>query len=398
MKPEEIFKNKIFSVSEFNEFLNSVLQPMIVTVEGEISDWRVSQGKFIWFNIKDENETLQCFSLVYKIHQPVEEGMKVKITGYPRIYGKSGRFSFFVEKLELSGEGSLKRAFEILRLKLEKEGLFDENRKRALPRLPETIGLITSQEAAAYSDFVKHLKSRLGGLRVMFTPVAVQGEQAVGQIVAAFDYFNEMKEKPNVLVLIRGGGSLEDLKEFNSEEVTRAVFSSKIPVVVGIGHERDTCLAELACDTRASTPTHAAQIIVPSLDELLGEVESEILKQQNITDQRLHQKIISVQNQTTALRDIIQSKIYEIKFSLQKFLTILENLHDKVKMKKNQLGSLKHLLISLSPDSVLSRGYSIVRKSGRIIKDVKLLNIGDMVEVKLKKGLFQSQVKKTYEH
>ena len=398
MKPEEIFKNKIFSVSEFNEFLNSVLQPMIVTVEGEISDWRVSQGKFIWFNIKDENETLQCFSLVYKIHQPVEEGMKVKITGYPRIYGKSGRFSFFVEKLELSGEGSLKRAFEILRLKLEKEGLFDENRKRALPRLPETIGLITSQEAAAYSDFVKHLKSRLGGLRVIFTPVAVQGEQAVGQIVAAFDYFNEMKEKPNVLVLIRGGGSLEDLKEFNSEEVTRAVFSSKIPVVVGIGHERDTCLAELACDMRVSTPTHAAQIIVPSLDELLGEVESEILKQQNITDQRLHQKIISVQNQTTALRDIIQSKIYEIKFSLQKFLTILENLHDKVKMKKNQLGSLKHLLISLSPDSVLSRGYSIVRKSGRIIKDVKLLNIGDMVEVKLKKGLFQSQVKKTYEH
>ena len=278
MKPEEIFKNKIFSVSEFNEFLNSVLQPMIVTVEGEISDWRVSQGKFIWFNIKDENETLQCFSLVYKIHQPVEEGMKVKITGYPRIYGKSGRFSFFVEKLELSGEGSLKRAFEILRLKLEKEGLFDENRKRALPRLPETIGLITSQEAAAYSDFVKHLKSRLGGLRVIFTPVAVQGEQAVGQIVAAFDYFNEMKEKPNVLVLIRGGGSLEDLKEFNSEEVTRAVFSSKIPVVVGIGHERDTCLAELACDMRVSTPTHAAQIIVPSLDELLGEVESEIFK------------------------------------------------------------------------------------------------------------------------
>ena len=398
MKPEEIFKNKIFSVSEFNEFLNSVLQPMIVTVEGEISDWRVSQGKFIWFNIKDENETLQCFSLVYKIHQPVEEGMKVKITGYPRIYGKSGRFSFFVEKLELSGEGSLKRAFEILRLKLEKEGLFDENRKRALPRLPETIGLITSQEAAAYSDFVKHLKSRLGGLRVMFTPVAVQGEQAVGQIVAAFDYFNEMKEKPNVLVLIRGGGSLEDLKEFNSEEVTRAVFSSKIPVVVGIGHERDTCLAELACDMRVSTPTHAAQIIVPSLDELLGEVESEIFKQQNTVDQKLHQKIISVQNQTTALRDIIQSKIYEIKFSLQKFLTILENLHDKVKMKKNQLGSLKHLLISLSPDSVLSRGYSIVRKSGRIIKDVKLLNIGDMVEVKLKKGLFQSQVKKTYEH
>src|SRR3989344_3586024 len=119
MKPEEIFKNKIFSVSEFNEFLNSVLQPMIVTVEGEISDWRVSQGKFIWFNIKDENETLQCFSLVYKIHQPVEEGMKVKITGYPRIYGKSGRFSFFVEKLELSGEGSLKRAFEILRLNFE---------------------------------------------------------------------------------------------------------------------------------------------------------------------------------------------------------------------------------------------------------------------------------------
>src|SRR3989344_5097375 len=248
MKIDELLKDKIFTVSEFNDFVNAVLQPLSAIVEGEVADFKISQGKFVWFMLKDETQALSCFSMVFKIREPIEEGMKVKVFGYPRLHGKSGRYSFFVEKLELSGEGSLKRAYEILRAKLEAEGIFADERKRPLPRFPQNIGLVTSRDAAAYTDFITHLNTRFGGLTVQFIPVAVQGQNAREEITAAFDYFNSASNPPDVVVLTRGGGSLEDLSEFNSEDVIRAVFASKIPTVVGIGHERDISLSELAAD------------------------------------------------------------------------------------------------------------------------------------------------------
>ncbi len=392
MNIPEILKDKIFTVSEFNDFVNGILQPMQVWIEGEVSDWRVSQNKFIWFSLKDEEQTVSCFAMVFRIRQPIEEGMKVRVFGYPKIYGKSGRFSFIVEKLELSGEGSLKRAFNLLRAKLEKEGLFAPERKRALPPYPQTIGLITSRGAAAYSDFLKHVNARMGGLEITFAPVAVQGEKAISEIVGAFDFFNH--KPPDVVVLIRGGGSLEDLKEFNSEEIARAVFSSKAPVVAGIGHERDISLAELAADQRASTPTHAAQLAVPDRGELANYLAALLNSQKETVVNQLFSQQRRLQTNTGSLQDAILTNVYGIKSLLQKFTFEFRRVADNIHIQKNRLKADKQLLGSLAPNAVLARGYSIVRKNGKIIKDVGEVSVGDKLAVTLAKGGLESEVRR----
>lgn len=393
MKAKDLIQDKIFTVSEFNEFVNDILTPLRVTVEGEIYDFRISQNKFIWFNLKDKSESLNCFSLTFRIRQPLEDGMKIKVFGYPKIFGRSGKLSFQVEKVEVSGEGSLRRAFELLKHKLAKEGVFSDDRKRELPKFPETIGLITSEQAAAYTDFIKQLNYRMGGLIIKFVPVAVQGEKAVSEILAAFDYFNNTKEKPDVVVLTRGGGSLEDLKEFNSEEVVRAVFSSKIPVVCGIGHERDISLAELAADARASTPTHAAQLLIPKSEELLRCVEQIISDQQNSIEYRLETMKNRIGVQTSLLREIILEKFSKIKSVLQKTRFEFSALSDKLHSYQARNNSLREMLLSLGPKDILRRGYSIVRKSGKIIKQAEGVKIGDELEIELHKGRLSTDVR-----
>ena len=392
MKITELIQDKTFTVSEFNELVNDILAPLRVCVEGEISDFRISQNKFVWFNLKDEAETLQCFSMTFRLRQPLEDGMKVKVWGYPKIFGRSGRFSFQVERVEVSGEGSLKRAFELLRAKLEAEGLFATERKRQLPQFPETLGLITSPQAAAFSDFLKQLNSRLGGLKIIFVPVSVQGENAAEEIVAAFNYFNRLKSKPDVIVLTRGGGSLEDLKEFNSEEVVRAVFSSKAPVVCGVGHERDVSLAELAADVRASTPTHAAQLVVPDRTELLRAVELLLENQQTAVADRIARFQHELRHVTSELSEIITAQITAVRSGLQQFYLTYLNFKDKLTLQKNQLRSLNKLLHSLAPAAILKRGYSIVRKSGKIIKRAGMVRVGEELEIQPAEGLIKSKV------
>jgi exodeoxyribonuclease VII large subunit len=363
-----------------------------VVVEGEVSDFKVSQNKFVWFNLKDEKESLNCFSMIFRLHQPLEDGMKVKVYGYPKIYGKSGRFSFVVESLELTGEGSLKRAFEILRVKLEKEGLFDINRKRKLPAFPKTLGLITSRTAAAYADFLKHLEMRLGGLRIMFAPVSVQGASAITDIAAAFDFFNRADQKPDVIVLTRGGGSLEDLQEFNSEEIARAVFSSAVPVICAIGHERDVTLAELAADARASTPTHAAQMAVPDRKELLARLNGLLAYQDQLAAGRISGQQYRARRLAMELGEAIRLKI----LGFQNFLQVLAHagraLALRLQNNRQRLKSFQNLLLSLSPGGVLKRGYSIVRKNGKIIRSSEELTVGEEVEIQPQKGRFRSRV------
>lgn len=392
MEIKDIIQDKIFTVSEFNDFLNSVLLPMSVTIEGEVSDWRVSQNKFVWFYLKDEQQVLSCFTLVFRIRQPIEEGMKVRATGYPKVYGKSGKFSFVVEKLEISGEGSLKRSFELLRQKLEAEGVFDESRKRPLPRFPETIALITSSQAAAYNDFLKQLNSRWGGVRILFAPVAVQGERAIPEIVAAFDYFNGLKDKPDVMVLTRGGGSLEDMKEFNSEEVVRAVFGSKAPVICGVGHERDTCLAELAADQRAATPTHAAQLAVPDKNQILMELNQLTERSLSSIQTKISDMQFLLQRLTSLLREAVSSRAIKMRRSIDDIGRLFEQQQNKIIQLKKMLAISRQLLVSLSPQSIRKRGYSIVRKSGTIIRSALDVKIGDVLEIEPAQGTITSQV------
>src|SRR3989338_4261154 len=262
----------VLSVSQFISQVNDILAGTF-TVEGEVSQYKISQSKWIFFDLKDDTSCLNCFSTVFMLRPPLEDGMRVRVTGYPKIHEKSGRFGFTVQQVEVVGEGSLQRAYLLLKEKLGKEGLFAVERKRALPELPERIGVIASRDSAAFGDFKRILNNRWGGVEVTLRHVAVQGEGAVREIMRAFHDFNESSLLPDILVLIRGGGSLEDLAAFNSEEVVRAIYSSRIPVMVGVGHERDETLADLAADVRASTPSNAAEIVVPERRDFMAQLD-----------------------------------------------------------------------------------------------------------------------------
>src|SRR3989344_3282465 len=220
---------RVFTVSEFIDHINALVATDVHAVEGEISGFNLSQGRWVFFDLKDEKveSKVGCFMMAFKLKTPLEDGMKVRVIGTPKVHEKSGQFRITVEQVELVGEGALKRAFELLKKKLAGEGLFADERKRPIPRFPERIGVIASRESAAFGDF---------------------------------KYFQTAKPRPDVLVLMRGAGSLEDLQAFNSEEVAYAIFGSKIPVVVGVGHERDESIADYVADLRASTPSNAAEL------------------------------------------------------------------------------------------------------------------------------------------
>jgi exodeoxyribonuclease VII large subunit len=266
----------VFSVAEFIGNVNDIIAGEFV-IEGEISQYKVSQGKWIFFDLKDDRATLNCFSTIFMLPAPLEDGMRVQVLGYPKVQEKSGRFSFTVQKVVPIGAGALQRAYTLLKEKLTTEGLFSVGRKRSLPGLPSRIGVIASRESAAFGDFSKIINGRWGGLEIIVRQVTVQGETAVDEIVGAFQEFNSLPELCDVVVLIRGGGSLEDLAAFNSEAVVRAVYGSRSPVVTGVGHERDETLVDFAADVRAATPTHAAQLIVPDRKEFLANLEMQLV-------------------------------------------------------------------------------------------------------------------------
>lgn len=259
-------KQKIFQVSEFLDFLNNLLSPQKVIVQGEIGAKMAKYPKFTIFNLldKDNEAILPCFVWRNKIEElniDLEEGMEIQVLGYPEIRKNKGEFRFQVEKVGLVGEGILKKQFEMLKKKLDKEGLFALEFKKPVPRFCQRIGLITSKYGrGAKKDFGTHLENY--GFEVYFYDVRVEGLSAIEDVCQAIKWFNENLLTCDVLVLTRGGGSWESLRPFNSEEVARAIFASKIPIITGIGHEDDETIADLVADVRASTPTHAAKILI----------------------------------------------------------------------------------------------------------------------------------------
>lgn len=410
---------KIYTVSEFNEYLNELLAEQEVAVEGEVSEFKVSQSKWLFFNLKDEEGILRCFATVFQIKIPIlEDGLKVRVYGYPKIHGKSGNFSFTVLRVEPVGEGALKRAYEILKARLEQEGLFAPERKRSLPKFPRAVGLIASRDSAAYSDFIKILKARWGGLTIHLINVAVQGQEAIPQILAAFDYFNRADLGLDAVALIRGGGSLEDLQAFNSEEVARAVFGSRVPVAVGVGHERDETLADFAADLRCSTPSNVAELIVPHKEEVSRELENMKRRFLSAHQLLLEEKRGEVDDLIDRLKTIIEGRIAEFSRSLVIFFHQVKIWQNNFFQKEifisnavfraqahfrkhlqglsNRLTLAEKIITTLHPKSLLKRGYAIATKDGKVIKDAEALDIHDEVRVTLCKGGFLSQVLKKF--
>jgi exodeoxyribonuclease VII large subunit len=361
------------SVSDFVALLNQTLEFAYpdLTIVGELANFRVSKNRWVYFDLKDELSTVKFFGTVYQLPGPLEEGMVLKVRGLPKLHNLYG-FSVNIANIQLAGEGTIKRAAELLQAKLMAEGLFDPSRKRLLPYPPQRIGLVTSLQSAAYADFTKILNARWLGVITEVIDVQVQGEIAPAQITAALEQFNEMATPPEVIVLIRGGGSAEDLAAFSTEMVTRAVAASRVPTLVAIGHEVDLSLAELAADVRASTPSNAAELLVPDRQQALVSLRSTL----DHLEQAGRHQLQSARVGLTAYKD-----------AFDRF--IANSLDYEAQSIQNQ----QRLLEALNPQAILRRGYAIVRGGdGKSLRSARKLKTGDIVEVQLSDGTFGASV------
>ncbi|NCU38374.1 exodeoxyribonuclease VII large subunit [Candidatus Saccharibacteria bacterium] len=353
----------IFSVSDFLAAVNQTLEYAypVVEVEGEVSSFKINQNKFVFFDVKDAGGTIGCFMTVWQLRIPIEDGMKVIVRAMPKLT-PWGKFSLTVQAVRPSGEGSLKKSYELLKAKLEKEGLFALDRKRTLPALPQHIAVISSVQAAGYADFVKILNERWGGVRIEVANVQVQGDAAPDQIIRAIRYFNQLESLPEVLVIIRGGGSADDLRAFNDELLVREIAASRIPTLVGVGHEIDESLADLAADVRAATPSNAAQIVVPDRHEYVA---------------TLGHLIARIFGRIDTAINILQK---EVQHTLQVALT---HIDARINEYDTQIVGRRQILLAYNPMAVLARGYAIVR--GEVV-------VGKTIRIEQQKELIEAEV------
>ena len=375
---------QVYSVSDFFEILNQNLEYSYpdVTITGEVSSFKINQNKWVFFDIKDDQCSIGCFMSVYQLNTPIEDGMLVKIRCTPKLT-KWGKFSLTVKSIELAGEGSIKKAFELLYRKLESEGLFLESKKRVLPKYPKRIGLITSKQAAAYNDFITIVNSRWSGLVIDHIQVQVQGEQAIDQIISAITQFGKEPLHYDVIVIIRGGGSMDDLQIFNTEPLSRAIYGSKIPTLVAIGHEDDTSLAELSADLRATTPTNAAQLVVPDKSEEQARLENIIYNMSYIINSHVQEHYKSIERFKIAFSNISTNASTTLSSLSDKLLHGIENI---ISINNNTATRLEQSLRLLDPNLALKRGYAVARKNDVIIKSVSLLKPNDIVNIEFNDG------------
>lgn len=367
----------VFTPSDFVAVLNQTLEYAYpsVTIEGEISNFRISRNRWVYFDLKDEGASVKCFSTVYALPGPLEDGMVVRVFGQPRLSPQYG-FSVTCTSITPVGEGSLKRAANLLLAKLEKEGLFDPERKRGLPYPPQHIGLVASKESAAYADFIKILNARWGGIKISHVDVQVQGEQAVSDVVKAITLLNEQGTPPEVIVVTRGGGSADDLAAFSTEQVTRAVAGSRIPTLVAIGHEVDMSLAELAADVRASTPSNAAELLVPDKKAL---------------------KVALKATRAELIRSVKQLVLGQEQYVAAGKATLERALQDVLSTTQKQLQQHKALLAVLNPEAALKRGYAVIRDAkGQYVTSVKSIKKKTALLVQMHDGTVDVSVDKVH--
>lgn len=363
-----------FSVSEFVAVLNQTLEYAYpnVTVTGEIANFRISKNRWVYFDLKDDESSVKFFGTVYMLPGPLEDGMMVTVRGLPRLHQLYG-FSVTAQSIRPVGEGSIKKAAKLLEMKLAAEGLFDVERKRPIPHPPTHIGLIASAESAAYRDFIKIINARWGGVRITLIDVQVQGDISPAQVSRAIEQFNGLAVPPDVLVVTRGGGSAEDLQAFSTEQVTRAVAASRIPTVVAIGHEVDISLAELAADQRASTPSNAAELLVPDRKAMRAGL-------------RVHRERLLHSAERT-VHDAWRALVLHRE-------TLWASTEQIASQAKAQLAMRLRLLNALDPQTALSRGYALVRNGQTVVRSGRDVRTGQELDIQLQDAHLTTEVKR----
>lgn len=383
----------IFQVSEFNELINQHLNLLgEVTIEGELTRMDVKNNRLIFGSIKDKYSSLDFFSMAHLLpnFRQFEPGMLVRITGTAGVYKATTKFRLMANSIVPQGEGSLQIAFEKLKAQLEAEGLFDPARKRPLPKWPQSIGLITAKDSSAYFDLVKILTARMGGLHLKLLPVNVQGKEAVPTILKAFDYVNAHPQDFDLIIMARGGGSLEDLQAFNTEELARAVFSAKVPIISAIGHEDNWSLTDYVADLRASTPSNAAELAVKDRNAVVADINASL---QFIQQAILH-RLSQIKSATLRADIIVHQYSSRLHHQIDKLLqTVTQKIHHHLALTQHNIDSLTRLLQSLDYRHVLNRGFSITTDiSGKIIKSTTQVTKNQPIITQLAQGELKSYV------
>ncbi|QQR80016.1 MAG: exodeoxyribonuclease VII large subunit [Deltaproteobacteria bacterium] len=391
---------KVFSVSELNRQIKNCLEEQFsdLWIEGEISNLKPASSGHLYFSLKDSQSqvsTVMFRGATMKMRFQPENGLSVLAYGRLTVYEPRGNYQIIVEHMEPKGVGALQLAFEQLKKKLSAEGLFDESRKKPLPFLPKKIGIVTSPTGAVIRDMIHVLTRRFPNIQILLRPVLVQGPGAAQEIAEAVHEMNE-RHDIDVLIVGRGGGSVEDLWAFNEEVVARAIAQSKIPVISAVGHETDFTIADFVADVRAPTPSAAAELAVPVREELFYTLE----KQRRSLYQNISSKIenyeLILKRWEAYFRDPgrrLTESLLKIDHIREQMISCMEH---RFSFLQQTLNHRKEHLTALNPTAILARGYAVAKRISdqQIIRDAALLKDGDAVEVQVYEGRFKSRVLK----
>ncbi len=388
----KVTEERIFTVSDYLDLINVALTDFQAKVVGEISSLDI-RGNYLFFGLKDKKDgsTMSCFMWQSNYRMcgvKLEEGLEIIVYGHPNIYKAAGKISMQVETIEHVGEGALKKAYDELKLKLTKEGVFAEEKKRAIPEYPERIGLITSKTGAVIHDFLNNIGKF--GYNIKFVDSRVEGQLAVKDLISAVRHFRN--EEIDVLVMIRGGGSLESLQAFNNEALIREISTFPKPVICGIGHDKDVPLASLAADMQVSTPTAVTKVLNASWERALQKVEIYKRDMMNIYGNALIERFHSLDRAahviTQGLVDIF-THFHELEAKLK---LSFAKIGFRIKEIAAQVANQAAMIEVNNPERQLKLGYGIVRSGGKIIKSVGAVKIDDIVDIKLSDGSIKSKV------
>jgi exodeoxyribonuclease VII large subunit len=403
--PLDAKEKHIYTVSELTRYVRVILEDSFpgVWVEGEISNFVLHTSGHMYFSLRDAGASLKC-AMFKRSNERLKfrpkDGMKVIVFGSVSVYEVRGDYQIIVEEIEPKGVGALQLQFQQLKERLLKEGLFDESHKAPIPYLPKTIGIVTSPTGAAIRDILNVVRRRFANIEIIINPVKVQGEAAKDEISAAIRQFNRLNNI-DVMIVTRGGGSLEDLWPFNEEVVARAIYDSKIPVISAVGHEIDYTISDFVADFRAPTPSAAAELVIPRKEDLENLVKTASTRLANVISGLLDTltERLSGLRESYVLRQPLNvvtqyaQKLDELKRSASVHIDHI------VKLRGENFNLLSGKLEALSPLGILNRGYSITTRlsDGIIVKNVNVLGKDDRIETRLGKGKVRSRVEGTFE-
>lgn len=394
-------KLRALDISEANSYIKRILSndPILynLKVKGEISNFKVHSSGNVYLSLKDENSKLNCviFKKNYDSTLQLNNGVKVIANGYISVYERDGSYQLYINSVEIEGIGNLYIEFNKLKEKLNKEGLFDTKYKKSIPKIPNSIGVVTSPTGAVIRDIINVIKRRYPKVSIKLYPVNVQGDRSMYDICEGIRFFNEINNVDTIIVG-RGGGSIEELWSFNEEIVARAVFESEIPIISAVGHETDFTICDFVSDMRAPTPSAAAEIATPSLDDInykLNNIKNRMNKSLINNIQVNEYKLNSTFDKINSYLEsyIIRDKIIQLDKIYDKISFEIEN---NIYTKNEKLSNIGAILHNLSPLATIDRGYSIVQKDGEVINSVKELKFKDNIDIVLKDGNIECSVDK----